>query len=390
MEDTWHFPRRDVAAGLLKLLGPVNALTIFAPRRTGKTAFVMNDLAATAEDGAYRAAYLDCWVNQANVADALIEGLTVAAERMRVPKGEFRRNLRRPVQSVSAFGASIALGTAPARAEPTAPLSRLAFWLDTLAERAGKDRVLLIIDEAQQLGLDPQGATVAAALRAGLMRHQNQVYPVFLGSSEDVLHEMFSHNQAPLYQFGQQIQLPHLQRDFTDFLADRHAEASGGRQLDRDALWRSFIALGHRPGPLRDMMGGMLRDASTEVVQYLRAQLHEEREQAIELLARRQLRPIDQAVLYRVACAESLFSADALDEYERRAGKRMKPSGVTRILETLERKQLIARGAGRGQYDLEMPCLAEVIRRNVESADQSGADQTQATRRAAKQELATT
>ncbi len=45
--DPWHFPRREFTARVLKLLGdgPGQALTLFGPRRTGKTEFLIKDIA---------------------------------------------------------------------------------------------------------------------------------------------------------------------------------------------------------------------------------------------------------------------------------------------------------------------------------------------------------
>jgi len=45
--DPWHFPRDAFAASILDTLdsGIVSAITLFAPRRMGKTEFVCTDLA---------------------------------------------------------------------------------------------------------------------------------------------------------------------------------------------------------------------------------------------------------------------------------------------------------------------------------------------------------
>ena len=50
-KDPWHFERRELATRTLSLLtdGPAQALTMFAPRRTGKTEFLIKDLAPLAE-----------------------------------------------------------------------------------------------------------------------------------------------------------------------------------------------------------------------------------------------------------------------------------------------------------------------------------------------------
>ena len=61
--DPWHFPRREFTARVLKLLGdgPGQALTLFGPRRTGKTEFLLKDLAPLAEQRRHRVIYASFW-----------------------------------------------------------------------------------------------------------------------------------------------------------------------------------------------------------------------------------------------------------------------------------------------------------------------------------------
>jgi len=46
----WHFPRKDFADRVMQsfVSGGSTALTLFAPRRTGKTQFLIHDLAPAA------------------------------------------------------------------------------------------------------------------------------------------------------------------------------------------------------------------------------------------------------------------------------------------------------------------------------------------------------
>ena len=50
VSDPWHFPRESLASSVVDTLesGMVNAITLFAPRRMGKTEFVCTDLAPLA------------------------------------------------------------------------------------------------------------------------------------------------------------------------------------------------------------------------------------------------------------------------------------------------------------------------------------------------------
>lgn len=48
----WHFPRKDLTENVLTAYetGPSNTLTLFAPRRMGKTEFVLYDLIPAATE----------------------------------------------------------------------------------------------------------------------------------------------------------------------------------------------------------------------------------------------------------------------------------------------------------------------------------------------------
>ena len=65
-DDPWHFGRDELATQTLSLLssGPAQALTLFAPRRTGKTEFLLKDLAPHAESEGHRVIYGSIRVSQ--------------------------------------------------------------------------------------------------------------------------------------------------------------------------------------------------------------------------------------------------------------------------------------------------------------------------------------
>ena len=57
--DPWHFKRRTLTGRVLEVLtrGPVQALSLFAPRRAGKTEFLIRDLPPRAESLGHRVVY---------------------------------------------------------------------------------------------------------------------------------------------------------------------------------------------------------------------------------------------------------------------------------------------------------------------------------------------
>lgn len=81
--DPWHFERRDLARRTLTLLadGPARALTLFAPRRTGKTEFLIKDLGPLAETEGHRAIYVSFWQEPMAPLAVLLHELEAALRR---------------------------------------------------------------------------------------------------------------------------------------------------------------------------------------------------------------------------------------------------------------------------------------------------------------------
>ena len=61
--DPWHFRRAGLAEQVLGTLahGPAQALSLFAPRRAGKTEFLVQDLAPHAEAKGHLVIYASFW-----------------------------------------------------------------------------------------------------------------------------------------------------------------------------------------------------------------------------------------------------------------------------------------------------------------------------------------
>ena len=70
----WHFPRAELAEQVMDRfqVGATTALTLFAPRRMGKTEFVNKDLLPLAEKQGYLTAYVNFWDRKQSPADSLI------------------------------------------------------------------------------------------------------------------------------------------------------------------------------------------------------------------------------------------------------------------------------------------------------------------------------
>lgn len=88
---TWHYHRPELAERYLRRFdpGPAEALTLFAERRSGKTAFLQNHLGVVALDQKLQPVYIDLMSNRADPGRAIADGLEAAARRVKDPRYKF-------------------------------------------------------------------------------------------------------------------------------------------------------------------------------------------------------------------------------------------------------------------------------------------------------------
>ncbi|EEF26762.1 conserved hypothetical protein [Ricinus communis] len=202
LHDTWHFHRPALANSYLTLLdaGLVTSTTIFAPRRAGKTSFLLKDLAPTARAASYAVAYADLWQTRVAPGLALVRALEEALE----PVGGVNKLLahfKAPVRKIKAKAdvAGAKLEGEVELGEGVKAQSELTLRIDELvATLCAKAPLLLLVDEAQELARTREHEAVATALRTTMTKHQHRLRVVFTGSSRTRLGHVFSNASAPL------------------------------------------------------------------------------------------------------------------------------------------------------------------------------------------------
>ena len=78
----WHYHRPALAKIYLDTLnaGLVTSTTIFAPRRAGKTSFLLKDLMPAAKAAGYAVAYVDLWQTKLSPGISIVRALERALE----------------------------------------------------------------------------------------------------------------------------------------------------------------------------------------------------------------------------------------------------------------------------------------------------------------------
>lgn len=254
LTEIWHFHRPALAKVYLDTLnaGLVTSTTIFAPRRAGKTSFLLKDLWPAAEKAGYTVAYADLWQTRLSPGLAIVRALEQALE----PKGPLRglvAKARAPVRKIKGkaelagakLEGEVELGEGGPKAQ-----AETALQIDVLIESlCRKAPLLLLIDEAQELARTREHEAVATALRTAITKNQKRLRVLFTGSSRTKLAHVFSNASAPLYSTGAAIaDFPQLGRDFVEYVAQRF-EDSTRRALPVAPAWRAFVAFHHQPEP---------------------------------------------------------------------------------------------------------------------------------------------
>ncbi len=260
----WHCPRPKLARAYLAQLGAgvITSTSVFAPRRTGKTIFLLNDLKPAAEKAGYRVAYVDLWQTKLRPALAIIRGL----EECLQPKGLGEKVAAKLHEPVKKFKLKGEVGELKGEAElefadEKIAASEAGLRIDELIGKlVAKGPLLLLVDEAQELAKTEANEDVAKSLRTALTKHREKVRVVYTGSNRSRLAHMFSDSEAPLYSPGLGvIDFPLLGGELVEFAAKKFATATGGtRALNVEVGVRVLTSLQHRPEPFLKAVMHML------------------------------------------------------------------------------------------------------------------------------------
>ena len=258
--DPWHFSRDNLARRTLTLLteGPARALTLFAPRRTGKTEFLTKDLGPLAEAQGHRVVYMSFWQDPMSPLAALLHALEASlkqgslTDRLRHAGHALSPKLQLSIPMVGRAEVDVSELTGK-------PPGDLLLYLDDLLERVSVRHIptILMLDEVQELARSKDNQALVAALRTGLDKRPDQLKTVFTGSSREGLAAMFAARAAPFFHFATPIDLPALGEPFVDHILATLADVAQ-RNPDRHEMLGAFNDLHNNPYYFRMLVETML------------------------------------------------------------------------------------------------------------------------------------
>lgn len=341
-------------------------LFLAAPRRTGKSTFLRNDLAPAATQRGWEVVYVDLWANRAADPGSLIDEAIVDALRYHEPR--VKRWLK------AAGVAEVWLKQTlhwKLHDQPRPEGTTLTQLLQALHEAVGKP-VLLIVDESQHALNTDHGMNTMFALKAArdamnLGPGSDGLRLIFTGSSRDKLASLVLSRDQPF--FGNQVTpFPLLGDDFVvAYTEDMNTKLAPGNTFDVRDMQQAFARVGHRPELLTSVvkqvalelgaapdLGRLLAQGAAEV----EASLWAEYEGLYSALT-----PIQKAILDVLAADTGGPAPRALfgDEVSHQIAERLDAHGgdgpvrsqtIQAGLDALRNKGLVWK-SGRGAYALE-------------------------------------
>lgn len=266
-KDPFHYPRDELAKTFISLIGAglSSSFTIFAPRRMGKTEFIISDLWPHAESDGYKVIYCNFWQNK----DVPTLSLISAIEESNIPKTgveRLRKFGRRNIKSIELIlqaggvkaGVSADLTEFETSHKSLAVLSR---HVENLVKRHTK--IIFLLDEVQHLATDKKFSGLVSCVRTLFDTHSKVIKVVYTGSSREGLNRLFKDSKAPLFNSSSQQDLPMLEQDFIMFQLAAYKKATG-RSFSQEEAWSLFTQMHRTPKDFRDFLtecsGGIVEE----------------------------------------------------------------------------------------------------------------------------------
>nr|WP_183441178.1 AAA family ATPase [Pseudoduganella violacea] len=349
-----------------------NGIFLSAPRRTGKSTFLRNELLPALESDGKLLIYVDLWSDRKRDPAALIASEICAALKHHLPA------LVRGARSAGVSQLTIAgwLKIDPAKVGTIEGLT-LPDALKVLHAAAGK-AIVLIIDEAQHALSSEDGEATMMALKSA--RDQlnrpgdTKLFLIMSGSDRDKFLRLLNSSAAPFY--GSAIsKMPLLDAAFIAQAAAKiEAAAPHLMPVNRDKLERAFARFGHRPqaflAALSEAANALHQPSpgfEDEVLHAAERQSAEEEQGMANLYLA--LRPLEQALVWRMLEQGGRFrpyDAAALAFYSEHAGEKASTAQIQNIIEALRSQSpSLVRKSAKGEYAIEDVGMYEWFQRLV-------------------------
>lgn len=337
-----------------------SGMFLAAPRRTGKSTFLREDLMPQMQKQGFITVYVDLWSDQSKdpailIADVLRESIVALegpTQKIIKAVGLKKLNLGSVLQfELDKIG------------QPTGVTLADAFAY--LSAKSGKP-IALIIDEAQHALNTRAGITAMFAIKSARDQLKNKLFLVFTGSHRDKLAHLILKKDQPF--FGAQItSFPLLNKAFTDAYADWvNQQLVSQNRFTQEDMFHAFELVGNRPEMLKTIIQEIALDygVASELGVFLKKGAQDLRDQIWSDIESEyaSLTDTSKAVLEVMISKGkefSPFTEDSMSAY--RGILNRSDFGAPQIqaaLETLRERNLVWKSA-RGAYALEDTSLVQ-------------------------------
>ncbi|MCB1213285.1 MAG: ATP-binding protein [Chlamydiia bacterium] len=233
----YYFPRPELTNTVRQFLSNRIHVVLMGPRRFGKTSFVL-DLFDHLEREGYTCILVDIF-NVTSHRDFLQQFL----RSLRKKQG-FKSRLTNWLKKIRNLNPQLKLEIDPNSGSFTSSLGMSLGRLNDEDVRAGiqdlleeltylGDRVIVVLDEFQQISLLEDKGWLEATVRTHFQRLTNVSF-LFTGSRKGLISEMLNDPSRPLYRSCQTIEFPSFGLDFSDWIVSRFQRV--GVKCSREAV----------------------------------------------------------------------------------------------------------------------------------------------------------
>ncbi len=367
INDPWHYPRGDLVEQVRKTasFGLIHRLAMFAPRRKGKTAFLLQDLAPAATKRQILPIYASLWANpnapHKPIIAALEEGMNAISAR-RIP-------WKKHLTSIQRVSLNVGVATATWQSVANAPqqpssdeLLAVGNLLRMLIEAKNGPRIFLLIDEAQHLVTSKRFDGLTAALRTALdtqeMTNTGKIFTLFTGSSRTNLSRLLNDPKAPFYRSVERIDLPDLTSEYTDFVCDQ-LKKFGRIHVPKTDCWEAFKTFNYSPFHMESFIRSLLLRRTNTSEQAIEEVMFGIGNDPEYLMRWQSVRDIDQLVYLNICEGHTPFSADTIARIAAALNqKSVHISQIQRAVKRLIDSGFIASNRQRGYQNEDYDFLA--------------------------------
>lgn len=339
------YKRPDLAKRYLDRLvtSPNRALSVFGPRQIGKTTLLQNDLAELAQQHGLTTLYVD-FMATTNALELLNSRLSQLVHDARMELSQRR------VKSASVVGIAVALEDAPADPTSSDPGVQLQNLFASLSRLKPGLKVLLMLDEAQELVRHKDGEATMKSVRALFNTFQGQLLLLITGSSREGLLRLFGDRHRASFGLADHEDFQRLGRDFVESKSKVFNKLRRA-PIEIETLNEAFQAMEHRPADFiafLEFLGvNEVRDVVGSVDVFLRTRY------PLSAVTERfgRYSPLQQTLLKLMAAGVTQMNAKpTLEMVGKAIGGTVSPSGVRSALTSLPPD--VVANPTRGHYEI--------------------------------------